>query len=70
MGVQPVLNRMMHRVREAPGFLTDVLKGTVKVDDFTRRLVEIYESVARENRTPVGWKASKSFDVHPHGTLF
>ena len=46
--IQPILNELMHKVAHDRSFLTETLKHTIKVDDFTRKLFEIYETVQNE----------------------
>lgn len=46
--IQPVLNELMHNVAHDYEFLKNVLANTIQVDDFTRKLFEIYEIVYRE----------------------
>jgi len=43
--LQPVLNELMHKVAHDDGFLRKALEQTIKVDDFTRKLFEIYDEV-------------------------
>eukprot|EP00095_Tigriopus_kingsejongensis_P004650 maker-scaffold29_size597861-snap-gene-4.34 protein:Tk04650 transcript:maker-scaffold29_size597861-snap-gene-4.34-mRNA-1 annotation:"glutathione synthetase-like isoform x1" len=43
--LQPILNELMHKVAHDRQFLTETLKHTIKVDEFTRRLFNIYETV-------------------------
>lgn len=46
--IQPVLNELMHRVAHNREFLTNSLKETILVDDFTANLFKIYETVQEE----------------------
>jgi len=46
--LQTVLNELMHKVAHDYDFLKESLKYTIQVDDFTRRLFEIYEKVTAE----------------------
>lgn len=46
--LQPLLNELMHKVAHDKKFLTETLKHTIKVDEFTRKLFEIYETVQNE----------------------
>ena len=46
--LQPILNELMHKVAHDREFLTKTLQNTIQVDDFTRRLFEIYETVQNE----------------------
>jgi len=43
--LQPVLNELMHKVAHDDAFLRKALQHTIKVDDFTRRLFEIYDEM-------------------------
>ncbi|KFB42034.1 AGAP000534-PA-like protein [Anopheles sinensis] len=51
VNLQPVLNELIHAVAHDSAFLFDTLKSTVKVDDFTRSLIEIYRTVLDEGIT-------------------
>lgn len=51
--LQPDLNELMHRVAHNRKFLTDSLKETIQVDDFTKNLFKIYETVLEEGITQV-----------------
>ena len=53
MNLQPVLNVLMHKVAHDYEFLKETLKETIKVDDFTRRLFEIYEQMRKEGYAQV-----------------
>ena len=46
--LQPILNELMHKVAHDRKFLTETLKSTIQVDEFTRKLFEIYETVQNE----------------------
>jgi len=46
--LQTVLNELMHKVAHDNDFLNESLKNTIKVDDFTKRLFEIYEKVQEQ----------------------
>ncbi|XP_019696426.1 glutathione synthetase [Harpegnathos saltator] len=46
--IQIILNTLVHRVAHDYDFLKETLQETVKVDDFTRNLFDIYETVHRE----------------------
>ena len=43
----------MHKVAHDRTFLTETLKNTIQVDDFTRKLFEIYETVQNEGVSQV-----------------
>ncbi|XP_022083931.1 glutathione synthetase-like [Acanthaster planci] len=45
VSLQPHINLLMHRVAEDREFMTSALKSTIKVDDFTAKLFEIYEEM-------------------------
>ncbi|XP_063905797.1 glutathione synthetase-like isoform X3 [Zophobas morio] len=49
--IQPILNELMHKVAHSREFLTECLQETIKVDDFTGRLFNIYETVFNEGVT-------------------
>lgn len=51
--LQTVLNELMHRVAHDREFLTESLKQTIMVDDFTAQLFKIYETVQEEGVTQV-----------------
>ncbi|KAK9873866.1 hypothetical protein WA026_002223 [Henosepilachna vigintioctopunctata] len=51
VALQPVLNELMHRVAHDQLFLTDSLKETIQVDEFTGNLFKIYETVQNEGVT-------------------
>ncbi|XP_026674693.1 glutathione synthetase-like [Ceratina calcarata] len=46
--IQTTLNILIHRVAQDHDFLSGTLKETIQVDDFTKRLFEIYEIVRSE----------------------
>jgi len=46
--LQPVLNELMHKVAHDHTFLEETLKNTIKVDEFTKRLWDIYVTVRNE----------------------
>ncbi|XP_039313287.1 glutathione synthetase isoform X2 [Solenopsis invicta] len=49
--IQIILNVLIHRVAHDYDFLKDTLQETVKVDDFTRNLFNIYEIVHKAGAT-------------------
>ncbi|XP_048505872.1 glutathione synthetase-like [Athalia rosae] len=49
--IQLILNQLMHRVAYNYEFLKETLKETIKVDTFTQKLFEIYETVHNEGFT-------------------
>lgn len=49
--VQTTLNTLIHQAAHDPSFLRETLSDIIKVDDFTRRLFEIYETVLSEGIT-------------------
>ncbi|XP_021962634.1 glutathione synthetase isoform X2 [Folsomia candida] len=51
VGIQPVLNELMHKVAHDYDFLKNSLETTIKVDEFTGRLFNIYETVRAEGIT-------------------
>lgn len=46
--IQIILNTLIHRVAHDYDFLKETLQETVKVDNFTRNLFDIYETVHKE----------------------
>ena len=50
---QTVLNELMHKVAHDREFLTETLAQTIKVDDFTGRLFQIFEKVWDEGLAQV-----------------
>jgi len=46
--IQIILNTLIHRVAYDYDFLKETLQETIKVDDFTKNLFEIYETVHKE----------------------
>jgi len=46
--LQPIVNELMHNVAHDYSFLKESLKHTIKVDDFTGRLWNIYETIMNE----------------------
>eukprot|EP00090_Calanus_glacialis_P028451 TRINITY_DN4569_c0_g1_i2.p1 TRINITY_DN4569_c0_g1~~TRINITY_DN4569_c0_g1_i2.p1 ORF type:complete len:481 (-),score=128.38 TRINITY_DN4569_c0_g1_i2:814-2256(-) len=46
--LQPILNELMHKVAHDYDFLKESLKHTIKVDEFTGRLWNIYETIMSE----------------------
>ena len=51
--LQPILNELMHKVAHDRKFLTETLRSTIQVDEFTRKLFDIYETVQNEGVTQV-----------------
>lgn len=49
--IQPILNKLMHRVAYDYEFLKETLEETIKVDNFTMKLFNIYETVRNEGFT-------------------
>jgi len=49
--MQPILNELMHKVAHKPEFLKKCLEHTIKVDEFTKGLFQIYETVLAEGIT-------------------
>lgn len=45
VGLQTTLNELMHWVAHDVNFLRETLANTIKVDEFTRRLFDIYEKI-------------------------
>lgn len=51
--LQPILNELTHKVAHDEAFLRETLVETIKVDKFTRKLFEIYDSVWQDDKTQV-----------------
>ncbi|KRT82122.1 hypothetical protein AMK59_3369, partial [Oryctes borbonicus] len=49
--LQQILNELMHRVAHNREFLTESLRETIQVDEFTGNLFKIYETVQDEGIT-------------------
>lgn len=49
--LQPVLNELTHKVAYDEEFLRETLAETIKVDEFTRKLFEIYDKVWKDEKT-------------------
>lgn len=47
--LQPILNKIIHRVAHDDDFLRQTLCATVEVDHFTQKLFKIYEEATRKN---------------------
>lgn len=66
--VQPVMNKLYARVAADREFLTDTLKATIEVDDFTASLFRIYAEVSQQkNRQCVSLAVMRSdyfYDTH------
>lgn len=45
MALQTIINRLMHNVAHDEEFLTTTLAETIKVDEFTGNLFNIYKKV-------------------------
>merc|ERR1712012_1436481 len=48
VALQTTLNELMHHVAHNDDFLREALKHTIKVDEFTGKLWEIYETIKSE----------------------
>uniref|UniRef100_A0A8D9EKN9 Glutathione synthetase n=1 Tax=Cacopsylla melanoneura TaxID=428564 RepID=A0A8D9EKN9_9HEMI len=48
VNIQTVLNELVHRVAHDYSFLKETLKNACEVDDFTKNLFKIYETVQKE----------------------
>jgi len=48
VGLQVVINELMHKVAHDYNFLRDALKHTIEVDEFTGRLWKIYQTICDE----------------------
>ncbi len=56
--LQPILNRLMSQVANDTKFLSETLKATIKVDNFTKRLHDIMVEVNREGVAQVTFRKS------------
>ena len=45
VALQPIINRLMHNVAHDEEFITTTLSETIKVDEFTANLFNIYKKV-------------------------
>uniref|UniRef100_A0A1B6E530 Glutathione synthetase n=1 Tax=Clastoptera arizonana TaxID=38151 RepID=A0A1B6E530_9HEMI len=59
--LQPIINELMFNVAHDHNFLTENLKNTIEVDDFTRRLFQLYEIMLKEGFTQVYFKRRNCF---------
>ncbi|XP_046830342.1 glutathione synthetase-like isoform X1 [Vespa crabro] len=50
-GIQTILNVLIHKVAHDYNFLKETLQETIKVDNFTKKLFDIYETVYNEGFT-------------------
>ena len=46
--IQPLLNELMHKVAHDNEFLKETLKQTIEVDEFTKRLYDIHQTIQNE----------------------
>ena len=46
--IQPLLNELMHKVAHDNDFLKETLKQTIEVDEFTKRLYDIHQTIQNE----------------------
>lgn len=46
--IQTVFNELVHKIAYDKEFLSNCLKETIKVDEFTKRLFDIYETIENE----------------------
>ncbi|KAL1457123.1 hypothetical protein WDU94_001784 [Cyamophila willieti] len=51
VSIQTILNELVHRVAHDYSFLKETLKNACEVDDFTKKLFEIYEFIQKEGPT-------------------
>ena len=68
--IQPTLQELMHKVAHDYDFLRETLAETIKVDEFTAKLFEIYEMTRKEGVSQVrfgfGWM---QWGVQPEGHI-
>lgn len=53
--LQPILNELTHKVAYDDEFLRETLAETIKVDEFTRKLFEIYDKVWDDEKVQVSY---------------
>lgn len=70
VNLQVPLNELMHKVAHDRLFLTECLKDTVQVDEFTGNLFKIYETVCEEGITQVNTCKKTSYSLIPYPFLF
>ena len=51
--LQPILNELMHWVAHDTEFLRETLANTIKVDEFTRNLFNVYEKILADGSAQV-----------------
>jgi len=77
VALQPIINRLMHNVAHDEEFITTTLAETIKVDEFTANLFNIYRKVLAHGFTQVRFRqpasihlrsscTSLSYPPHPH----
>lgn len=67
VGLQTILNELMHWVAHDTEFLRETLASTIRVDDFTAQLFRIYERTLAEGVTQVCEQGSNpSHTLLPH----
>ncbi|CAG2059550.1 unnamed protein product [Timema podura] len=67
VSIQPILNELMHKVAHSHDFLVASLKSTIEVDEFTRKLFEIYETVNREGVSQTNSTPTKHYESYSNG---
>lgn len=71
VALQPIINRLMHNVAHDEEFITTTLAETIKVDEFTANLFNIYRKVLAHGftqvrfRQPVGYSLEFIGPLHP-----
>lgn len=66
IALQPIINRLMHNVAHDEEFITTTLAETIKVDEFTANLFNIYRKVLAHGFTQVRQTACICVQKHIH----
>lgn len=63
VALQPIINRLMHNVAHDEEFITTTLAETIKVDEFTANLFNIYRKVLAHGFTQVRFRQLASIHL-------
>lgn len=66
IALQPIINRLMHNVAHDEEFITTTLAETIKVDEFTANLFNIYRKVLAHGFTQVRQTACVYSHIRTH----
>lgn len=66
IALQPIINRLMHNVAHDEEFITTTLAETIKVDEFTENLFNIYRKVLAHGFTQVRQTACVFIHTYAH----